>query len=1002
MDKTSDDYKKRIADLEEEIVYLKGLLDEAGIEYHSPKENKSDDTIEQIAMLEDQGARIIPVQLTPQHANFFYSVFKGRRDVYSKRNGKPNPKTGKTGYYTQCWNFWKDGICPKKAGKTITCGECTNQKYKELTGSVLLEHLVGRKIDASDVIGLYPMLPDETCNFLVFDFDNHEDSIAGDDGANPDKEWIREVNAMRTICKDNNVPVIVERSRSGKGAHIWIFFAEPIPAIQARQFGSALLTKGAETVSLKSFKYYDRMLPAQDHMPISAKTGKTGLGNLVALPLQGQALKNGNSAFIDEEWNAYPDQWQVLKSVVKLTKSFIEDKIKEWGESGVLGRLSSEFQDIDGTEEQTGKKEKHKPWEKKNSQFHRDDVSGELLITISDKVYIDIENIKPRMQNMLRRMAAFSNPEFYEKMKMGFSTQGIPRIVYCGYDEQEYICLPRAIREPLLQQLNETGIPYQIKDIRNAGKTINVRFKGTLYPEQQFAAETMLQHDNGILGATTAFGKTAVGAYLVAEKKINTLILVHNTEILKNWEEDLRKFLDISEDLPQYKTKTGRIKKRNSAIGTLYAGHNSMTGIIDVAMFSSLGKKDEVNPIVEQYGMVIMDECHHGAAQTVEDVIGNVKAKYVYGLTATPKRDDGMEKKVYMQFGPVRFRYTAKERAEKQGIDHYVYPRFTRLVSSEDLKINDAYKVVISSDIRNDQIINDIDKCIKKGRTPLVLSKYREHAELLYNMLTDKADHVFLLQGGGTRKTKDEIREKMNAVHESETVILVAIDKYIGEGFNYPRLDTLMLTTPIAWEGNIEQYAGRLHRDYDTKKDVIIYDYVDVHIRVLEKMYHKRMRAYKKIGYQICENLTEVKQKANAIFDQETFFPIYEQDLREANSEIVISSPGLNTTRVKAFLDGVKDVQEKGVRIVIVTLKPEAYPEDRIEPTEELISLMIENGIKVKTEEHMHEHFGIIDNEIVWYGSLNLLSKGKEDDNLIRVKNSEIAQELKEITFGKG
>ena len=371
-------------------------------------------------------------------------------------------------------------------------------------------------------------------------------------------------------------------------------------------------------------------------------------------------------------------------------------------------------------------------------------------------------------------------------------------------------------------------------------------------------------------------------------------------------------------------------------------------------------------------------------------------------MTATPKRDDGMEKKVYMQFGPVRFRYTAKERAEKQGIDHYVYPRFTRLVSSEDLKINDAYKVVISSDIRNDQIINDIDKCIKKGRTPLVLSKYREHAELLYNMLTDKADHVFLLQGGGTRKTKDEIREKMNAVHESETVILVAIDKYIGEGFNYPRLDTLMLTTPIAWEGNIEQYAGRLHRDYDTKKDVIIYDYVDVHIRVLEKMYHKRMRAYKKIGYQICENLTEVKQKANAIFDQETFFLIYEQDLREANSEIVISSPGLNTTRVKAFLDGVKDVQEKGVRIVIVTLKPEAYPEDRIEPTEELISLMVENGIKVKTEEHMHEHFGIIDNEIVWYGSLNLLSKGKEDDNLIRVKNSEIAQELKEITFGKG
>lgn len=229
------------------------------------------------------------------------------------------------------------------------------------------------------------------------------------------------------------------------------------------------------------------------------------------------------------------------------------------------------------------------------------------------------------------------------------------------------------------------------------------------------------------------------------------------------------------------------------------------------------------------------DECHHGAAQTVEDVIGAAKAKYVYGLTATPKREDGLEKKVFMQFGPIRFRYTAKERAQKQGIAHFVYPRFTRLVSSTDLKITEANRAVIECDSRNEQIISDVVDCVKAGRTPLVLTKYKEHAELVYQRLQGKADHVYLLQGGGSRRAKDEMRAQMRAASDNESVILVAIDKYVGEGFNFPRLDTLMLAMPAAAEGNIEQFAGRLHRDYESKTEVIIYDYVDSHIRVLEK-----------------------------------------------------------------------------------------------------------------------------------------------------------------------
>ena len=989
-DELITELQQKINTLESHIAYLHSLLDNAQISYNEnniENEKVKSDKIKP----ENQGERIIPEHITPDHAKYFYSIFKGRMDVYSKRAGKPNPKTGKTGYYTQCWNFWKDGVCPKKDRKKIKCGECNNQNYKQLSGNIIMNHLIGEREDGSDVIGVYPMFPDETCNFLVFDFDNHDDKTSGDDYANTDNEWIEEVNAMRMICKDNQIDALVERSRSGKGAHIWLFFEEPLSASAARKFGTALLTKGAETVNLKSFKSYDRMLPAQDHLP------EGGLGNLIALPLQGQALKNGNSAFIDEEWNAYPNQWEQLQKIHKLSPQFVEEKIKEWSADGVLGFLGD---NISG-EGESKEKGKSKPWEKKKIKFDLSDVEGNLKIILANQIFIEKENVKSRMQNQIRRMAAYSNPEFYKNQAMGFSTQGMPRIVYCGSDTEDYICIPRGCEEKFLERLQDSEIHYKLQDERQKGKEIKVTFSGELYPEQEIAATKMLEHDTGVLSAATAFGKTAVGAYLVAQRKVNTLILVHNREIMKNWVEDFEKFLKIDEEPPEYTTPKGRIKKRKSVIGRMYASHNSVTGIIDVVMISSLGKRDEINELVKNYGMVIIDECHHAGAQTSIDVLNEVNAKYVYGLTATPKRDDGQEKKIFMQFGPIRYRYTAKDKAKAQGIEHFVYPRFTRLVHSEGekLKINEAYKAVIESEIRNQQIVDDVDECIQNGRTPLVITKFKEHAALLMEKLQDKSNHIFLLQGGKSTKERDLIRKEMRNVPETESVILVAIGQYIGEGFNYPRLDTMMLTTPISYDGNVEQYAGRLHRDYEEKKDVIIYDYVDTHIRVLEKMYHKRLRAYKKIGYELCLNLTEVKQQANAIFDNESYHKVYEKDLQEANKEIIISSPGINQAKVRQLIMCLKGRQEAGVSITVITLSPESYPESRAEKTKGLIDTLRNVGINVKEKEMMHEHFAIIDQEIVWYGSMNLLSREKEDDNLMRVVSNEVAQELMELAF---
>ena len=1006
-DKIIQEQREEIYSLNEEIRRLQMLLSKAGIPYgksmyeYEEKTSivrQSDPDLGDPRSTEEQF--IIPETITQKHAQYFYSFFKGRKDVYSKRAGKPNPKTGKNGYYTQCWNYWKPGVCPKYEKKKIKCADCPSQRYKELTGKVIMEHLLGAREDCSDVIGVYPMLPDETCNFLVFDFDNHDDNTNGDDFANTDERWREEVNALREICRIYGVDILTERSRSGKGAHIWMFFQKPVPARMARLFGTVLLTKGAESVNQKSFHTYDRMLPAQDHMPAG------GLGNLIALPLQGQALKNGNSAFIDQNWKAYPNQWQQLQRVKKISKAFIEKKINEWSEDGILGVLADE-ENADGEEKEDKVKDtveglkKSKPWKKKTFRFHPEDVLGQVHIVLANGIYIEKENFQPRMQNTLRRMAAYSNPQYYKNLAMGFSTRDNPRIVACSEDFNDYICLPRGLKERLTEKLEEAGIPYEISDERQKGRNIPVDFAGELYPEQRKAAEQMLQYENGILHAATAFGKTAVGAYLIAERKTNALVLVHNKEIMNNWVEDLQKFLDIHEEPPEYLTPKGRVKQRKSVIGTRYAGHDSTTKIIDVVMISSLGKPGNIDTVVGDYGLVLIDECHHCASDTAEAVVKEISARYVYGLTATPKRDDGQEPKIFMQIGPVRYRFSAKDKVKLQGIEHYVYPRFTRLLntSGRDWKINEAYAAVRSSEVRNRQIIADVEECLKQGRTPIVLTKFKDHADTLLGMLQDKADHVFLLKGGRSRKENEQIREKMKNVPADESMVLVAIGQYIGEGFNYPRLDTMMLATPIAWQGNVEQYSGRLHRDYEGKQNVIIYDYVDTHIRILDKMYYKRLRAYKKIGYEIIMNTTEKKQETNAIFDNNSYMSVFERDMTEAGREIVISSPGISAKGVRRILKNLGERHDAGVKITLLTLPAEGYPKEHIEKTKELLAELRALGATVMEKPGMHEHFAVIDREIVWYGSVNLLSNAKEEDNLMRVKSREIGQELLEISF---
>lgn len=969
--------QSRIQALEDENRLLKERLDEAGVSYADIVSGDAEGVVELYDP--DQGARIKKFDVTDKIASDFFMMFcRGRKDLYDLRY--TNPKTGKNGYYTQCFNRWDRGChIQKKDG--VRCKDCELRAYKPVTLPLIKAHMNGTDPNGNDVVAIYPMLENNLCQLLVFDFDNHAKGAEQEDYANTDDRWKEEINALRRICKNLDVDAVVERSRSGRGAHLWIFFKEMIPARLARKFGFALLEKGAESVNLKSFKYYDRMIPTQDALP------EGGLGNVIALPLQGMALKSGNSAFVDENWNAYEDQLKVLAGTRRLTRQEIEDYLSLWYSTG----FTSEDNGTDA------------PWDK-NSEIEAGSVKGVVRIVLADRIYIDSSGMSNKTKRQLRRMATFSNKQYFQNQAMDMPNYDESRFIYLGSDEGKYIVLPRGLREDIQKKFDNAGIRYKIEDKRTQGRELNISFKGELRESQIPAAETMLENETGILHAATAFGKTVVCCDMIARRGISTLILVDRADLMNQWIKRLDEFLDIDEELPEYQTKTGRTRKRKSLIGNLQGAHDTLTGIVDVAMIRSLKKKDGFHPMLKEYAQVYFDECHHAASESAIEVLQEINAKYVYGVTATPKRGDGKEKINEFLLGPIRYRFTAKDRAEEQNIDHLVYPRFTRTVKPHHLSKtpygNDAYELIRNNDVRDEQIIRDVADCVQAGRTPVVLTKYVDHANKLSERLKKYADRLILLTGAnGTKVRRAQVKE-LNEVDDSDSLILVGTGSLLGEGFDFPRLDTLFMATPVSGENVVEQYVGRLNRDYDGKENVIVYDYVDSHIPKFDKMYAARLKAYKKIGYELCVNMDGEKQKANAIYDIENYAETYWKDLEEANSAVVVSSPRLNNQKVDRIINMLGKRRELGVKVTIVTWHPDAYKYGKDDVRMELMERLRKAGFEIRLVEESCEHYAVIDNEIVWYGSVNLLSKEDAEDNLMRVCSKDIAAELLEMTFG--
>lgn len=906
---------------------------------------------------------------TPEEKiELFQSLFQGRIDVYAKRCY--SKKHGSSYYIPACKNEWVKGICNRAR---VKCKDCPNRDLMPLTSEVINSHLRNKDEHGAGIVGIYPLLQNENCVFLAVDFDK--------------AKWKEDISAFRSVCNSYNIPVAIERSRSGNGAHAWIFFTVPIPAISARRLGNALLTKAMTVRHEISFTSYDRMFPNQDFMP------KGGFGNLIALPLQGGARENGNSEFIDENFKSYPDQWAYLASIRKMNPNEIDDLMPSLCEGNSLGELGQYIEeDNDGN--------LFKPWETQKSEngIEKKDFPETLIIIEANQVYILKEGISPRALNRIKRLAAFQNPLFYKTQKMRMSTYGIPRIIYSLNETDKYIGIPRGCKSSLVHLFENSNIQYVFDDKRNRGKQINVHFKGTLRDGQQSAADALLQYENGILSVPTAFGKTVIGASLIAERKCNTLILVHLQTLCDQWKKSLEQFLEINEPLPKPEKKRGR-KKIHSIIGQICSGKNTSSGIIDIALVQSLVRENEVNDLVKNYGMVIVDECHHASSLSYEKVLSETNARYVYGLTATPKRQDGQHPATFMQCGPIRYSIDAKEQSYKRNFEHYIVPCFTRFrkplnKNESDWHITKIYAALAEDELRNQQIATDVREAIINGRTPIILAQRKEHVIRLANILENQTSaRIIILIGADSAKTRNKMTESLAAISDDEQLVIIATGKYIGEGFDYPRLDTLFLASPIAWKGTLAQYAGRLHRDYHSKQDVIVYDYVDIHIPVLERMYHKRLTGYAQIGYKTLSSKNE-PDKINMIYDCDTFASVIRNDFTEAKKKIQIVSPYIRRKQLNVVFEWLKTPLEIGIPITVTTRPAESYKDQK--RIRECIEIL-QTRLTVVQESDIYQKYIIRDDKIVWYGNISLFDSDNSEDTIMRLESKELVDELNDL-----
>ncbi|MBR3325925.1 MAG: DEAD/DEAH box helicase family protein [Atopobiaceae bacterium] len=918
------------------------------------------------------------------------SLFRGRTDVYGEGYVGKTTKPGKLSYWPPCRLRWVRGACPRLADPKTRCRDCDHPSYMPLTHEVVKAHCTGRRDERRRIqaVGIY-VVDGDVCHFLAADFDG--------------PGWQEAASAYRDTCRRHGLSPAVERSRSGNGAHVWVFFDGPVKASLARRVGEGLVSEARDACAVVSFRSYDRLFPLQDSV------AEGDLGSLFALPLQGEAVRRGNSVFVDDRFEMLPDQCAFLSTLPKARVNAIAELADEFGKDpvGLPEGTSRRIAPVQGR------------MPKDSGVLARQEVPPAVRVTLADGVRIDCSGLPARIVNRLRCLAAFRNPEYTKKLRMHFSVWDTPRIVDLSRLDGTELVLPRGCADAALSALGDIGTEPFVADGRTEGKRIHARFLGKLRDTQKPCGDKLARHDMGVLVAPTGFGKSVIAASVIATHQVSTLVIVPNTALLRQWRESLARFLHIEDEPPVLLTPTGRrAKHQPGTVGIVGDGRSLRSGIVDVALAGSLFERggiageSVVSPFVAEYGMVIVDEAQHVAASKVLEVLGAVRAHYVYAMTATPKRDDGLDRILFLECGPLRHEVAVTDQVEEQGMRRLLVPRIS--ATHPDLEARPTWHQVVdyisASEERNHLVATDAARVMRCGRTPLVLTRRVEHARTLAGAISRLADvhgaSVILLVGSDDDATRRQRLEELNAVPADRPLCVVATGSYVGEGFDLDRLDTLLLAGPVAFEGTLAQWVGRLHRVREGKSEVIVMDYADLAIPMLDREWHKRVKAYGKLGYQMAVEgdlgvvgLEGRSEPVGHLFTGKEISDALLTDLADSSSRVTMASSWARFARVRAMRKVLGAAIGRGVAVKVVLREPRKTSLE----WQQVLAALRDAGCAVQLANGGEPlDVVLIDGSLVWCGDTAPLAYPRRDDCTLRFVSREVAAELVEALKAQG
>ena len=711
----------------------------------------------------------------------FRNLFRGREDVFAVF--WTNERSGKKGYSPAVKDPWNSGKSKAK-------------EYLPLTDQVIHDHLAGEK-----VIGCYPLQKDNSCWFLACDFDK--------DG------WILDSLAFLNIARQFGVPAYLERSRSGKGGHVWIFFSSSVPAISARQLGMRLLKATMDVRADIDLASYDRFFPNQDFVPAG------GFGNLIALPLQKKSRARGNTEFInpeDRELRSYLDQWTFLSGIKRLSST----------------QLAALLEQIPAIAVGPGAAAAVSPLVRQKYPAPK-----QIRCVLGPTVSLEKSGIPPWMLSQFKHLSSIHNPKFYERQKLRLSTFQIPRLIRCYEEDIYHIHMPRGILEDIREIAKNAGSELSIVDQRSARGDLSLQFRGSLTASQERTVQDLLTHEMGVLVAPPGAGKTVMGCFAVGRRNVPTLILAHRKPILEQWRSQLMELLGLS----------------SQQIGQIGGGRRRQTGIVDLAMIQSLKSIADLETFFTNYGFIVVDECHHLPAFTFESCFRRASVRYVLGLTATPYRSDGLQSIITMQCGPIRYKMedTPADLFRRLNIRQTPFS----FSNDEHFSIQDIFRSLVKDEGRNALIEEDVIQALKQGRQCLILTQWKEHCRLLADSLIQKGKIPFVLSGAIGKKERSLILATIADTSPEKELLVVATGQYLGEGYDCPRIDTLFLVFPVSFKGKIVQYVGRTLRTHQGKKSVLVYDYFDAKVPILNRMHIRRLKTYRTLGFRTEEIVGE-------------------------------------------------------------------------------------------------------------------------------------------------